>query len=128
MRVLLDTHAFLWWIIDDPRLSAPARALMQDPKNTLLLSAVSGWEIAIKANLGRLTLPKDARRFVLEQVAANGIEVLPVHMTHALEVFELPGLHRDPFDRLLIAQARVERLAIVTGDVQLSLYDVRTLW
>jgi len=128
MRALLDTHAFLWWIAADPRLSARAHDAIRNPNNVLLLSAVSGWEIAIKAKLGRLMLPEHPKRFLLEQVAANGIDVLPVQLAHALEVFELPELHRDPFDRLLIAQSKVEQLVIITGDAQFSSYGVRTIW
>ena len=128
MRVLLDTHAFLWWITEDRRLSARAREVMTDGGNDLLLSAASGWEIAIKASLGRITLPVPIDRFLSEQLQRNGIGALPVEMRHALGVHALSLLHRDPFDRLLVAQAQLEKLRILTSDPQIAQYDVETLW
>lgn len=128
MRVLLDTHAFLWWITEDRRLSPRAREVMTDGGNDLLLSAASGWEIAIKASLGRITLPVPIARFLSEQLQRNGIGALPVEMRHALGVHALSLLHRDPFDRLLVAQARLEKLCILTSDPQIEQYDVETLW
>jgi len=128
MRVLLDTHAFLWWITEDRRLSARAREVMTDGGNDLLLSAASGWEIAIKANLGRISLPIPIDRFLSEQLQRNGIGTLPIEMRHALGVHALSLLHRDPFDRLLVAQARLEKLRILTSDPQIAQYDVETLW
>ncbi len=128
MRALLDTHAFLWWITDDPRLSRRAREIIADGANRLFLSAVSGWEIAIKAGLGRLILERDPGVFVIEQMAANAIEDLPIFMGHVLRVYDLPSHHRDPFDRLLVAQAQMENLPIVTADPMISLYDVEVLW
>jgi len=128
MRALLDTHAFLWWITDDPRLSRRAREIIADGANRLFLSAVSGWEIAIKAGLGRLVLEGDPGVFVIEQMAANAIEDLPIFMGHVLRVYDLPPHHRDPFDRLLVAQAQMENLPIVTADPRISLYDVEVLW
>ena len=128
MRVLLDTHAFLWWITEDRRLSARAREVMTDGGNDLLLSAASGWEIAIKASLGRITLPVPIDRFLSEQLQRNGIGTLPIEMSHALRVHASPLLHRDPFDRLLVAQAQLEKLRILTSDPQIAQYDVETLW
>jgi len=128
MKVLLDTHAFLWWITDDPRLSLRAREIIANGANVLFLSAASGWEIAIKAKLGRLRLPDEPERFILKQLESNAIEVLPVQMSHALHVYALPDHHRDPFDRLLIAQAQLEKLPILTADPQISRYEVETIW
>ncbi len=128
MRALLDTHAFLWWITDDRRLSPQARTIIEDGANDLLLSAASAWEIAIKAQIGRLALPDLPARFLPGQIAANGIEALPISVTHALRAGELPPLHRDPFDRLLVAQAQSERLPILTADGQIAQYDVQTIW
>lgn len=128
MRALLDTHTFLWWTVDDPRLSKKARRIMADGRNELYLSAASGWEMAIKARLGRLQLGEDLERFVHEQMALNGIEGLPVHMNHALHVYALPDHHGDPFDRLLVAQAQLEGLPILTGDPQIAQYEVETVW
>lgn len=128
MNFLLDTHVFLWWITDDPRLSPRARRLIADGRNRIFLSAASGWEIAIKARLGRLELPDDPERFILNQLAVNAIDVLPVQMSHALHVYKLPDHHRDPFDRLLIAQAQLEKLRILTADAQFSKYAVEVIW
>lgn len=128
MRALLDTHAFLWWITDDPRLPHKARGIISEGENELYLSAASGWEIAIKARLGRLQLPDDPERFIPEQLALNAIESLPVQMSHALRVHALPDYHRDPFDRLLIAQAQLEGLPILTEDGRIARYRVKTIW
>ncbi len=128
MKFLLDTHVFLWWVIADPRLSRMARGVIADGGNTLYLSAASGWEIVIKAGLGRLQVADELERFVPEQMALNGIEGLPVAVAHALRVGALPLHHRDPFDRLLVAQAALEDLAIVTGDPQIAEYGVHTVW
>ena len=128
MKALLDTQVFLWWISDDPRLSSRASAIIKDGNNKLFLSAASGWEIAIKVRLGRLTLPEPLETFVPEQMALNAIESLPIQMSHALHVYTLPDHHRDPFDRMLIAQAQLENLPILSADPQISLYAVETVW
>ena len=128
MKVLIDTHVFLWWITNDPRLSPRAREIIADSANVVFLSAASGWEIAIKAKLGRLRLPDEPERFILKQLELNAIEVLPVQMSHALHVYALPYHHRDPFDRLLIAQARLEKVPILTADPQISRYEVEVIW
>ncbi len=128
MRVLLDTHAFLWAITGDSRLSPLAQRLFLDNPNVLLLSAASLWEIAIKVRIGKLPLPQPASRYLGEQFSRNAIEVLPVEAAHALRLFELPDLHRDPFDRLLVAQCQVEGLPLVTGDAQLRQCAVDVLW
>lgn len=128
MKVLLDTHAFLWWITDDPQLSARAREIISDGKNELFLSAASGWEIAIKAKLKRLKLPGEAERFIGEQLTLNAIESLPVQMSHALHVYAIPDHHRDPFDRLLAAQVKLENLHFLTSDRQMSKYGIKVLW
>ncbi len=128
MRALLDTHAFLWWVIDSPELSQSARSVMGDSTNELYLSAASGWEIAIKTKLGRLEIVGDPEKLIPEQMVLNAISGLPVQMSHALHVFQLPDLHRDPFDRILIAQARLEEIPIITRDSAISQYDVETIW
>jgi PIN domain nuclease of toxin-antitoxin system len=129
LKVLLDTHAFLWWITDDSQLSSRARRIITDRSNEIYFSAASGWEIAIKARLGRLSISgRDAESFVAEQVAANAFRVLPIHLTHALRTCSLPDHHRDPFDRLLIAQAIIEELAFVSIDRELARYKVRIIW
>jgi PIN domain nuclease of toxin-antitoxin system len=128
MRALLDTHAFLWWILDPARLSPRARDVISDGANELLLSAASGWEIAIKAQLGKIELPDDPLKFTLEQLALNAFTELPVRLVHALQVATLPPLHRDPFDRLLIAQSQVEQLPIVSADPLVARYAVQVIW
>jgi len=128
MKALLDTHTFLWWITDDPRLSTKVREIIGEGANELYLSAASGWEMAIKVSLGRLRLPDALERFIPEQLALNAIESLPVQMSHALRVYALPDYHRDPFDRLLIAQAQLEGLPILTRDTQIARYQVKTIW
>jgi|Deesub1362A_J573_1020465.scaffolds.fasta_scaffold04828_5 PIN domain nuclease of toxin-antitoxin system len=128
MRALLDTHTFLWWITDDPQLSLRVREIIGDASNQLFLSTASGWEMAIKARLGRLRLPNDLESFVAEQLIINRLESLPVQMSHALHTYTLPDYHRDPFDRLLVAQARLESLPILTADPQISRYSVEVIW
>ena len=128
MRALLDTHAFLWWITNDPRLSKKVREIISDGENELFLSVASGWEMAIKAGLGRLQLPPNPEHFILEQMALNAIESLPVQMSHALHVYKLPAHHRDPFDRMLIAQAQLQNLPILTVDPQIARYSVKVIW
>ncbi|MGB9885969.1 MAG: type II toxin-antitoxin system VapC family toxin [Moorellales bacterium] len=128
MKALLDTHVFLWWITDDSRLSGRAREIIGSGENTLYLSAASAWEIAIKAGLGRLSLPDDLESFIPEQLAENGILPLPVRLSHALRVHALPAYHRDPFDRLLVAQAQVENLPLISGDPVIARYPVEVLW
>ena len=128
MRALLDTHAFLWWITDDPRLSTRVREVIADGRNILYFSAASGWEIAIKAGLGRLRIPENLERFLTEELAQNAIQVLPVYLSHALRVYTLPLHHRDPFDRLLISQALLGKLPVLTADPQIAIYPVDVIW
>lgn len=128
MRLLLDTHAFLWWVADSPRLSQGALEAIADERNEPIFSAVSGWEIAMKAGVGNLELPDPPERFVSEQVLRNDLEVLPIHLRHALRVHDLPNHHQDPFDRLLVAQALAEGLTIVTADPLVATYPVQTVW
>ena len=128
MRVLLDTHTFLWWITDDPRLSTSARAVIADAGNELFLSAASGWEMAIKVRLGRLQVAGDLTRVIPEHMASNHIQGLPVQMGHALSVHGLPDIHRDPFDRVLVAQSQAEKMPIVTQDENIAKYEVQVIW
>jgi PIN domain nuclease of toxin-antitoxin system len=128
MRILLDTHALLWAADGDPRLSATAGAIIGDGGQELLFSAVSALEIAMKQAGGRLELPDDARAWIRTRVAAFDLIELPVTVDHAIEAGALPRHHRDPWDRLLVAQARVEGVPILTADAMLSRYDVETIW
>ena len=124
MRFLLDTQAWLWMHVEPHRLSARAIALLEDERTRLCLSAASAWEIAIKYALGKLPLPEPPERYIPPRLLRDGIESLPVSVQHACRVAELPPLHRDPFDRLLVAQAQVESIPILTADQKLSGYDV----
>lgn len=128
MIALMDTHTFLWWITDHSKLSPRAVDVISDGDNDLLLSAASGWEIAIKARLGRLALPDVPERFIPEHLHINAFRSLPLEMSHALHVNALPNHHRDPFDRMLVAQAQVEGCAILTSDLQIAKYNVETIW
>ena len=123
-RLLLDTHALLWWLTDDPALSTPARDALADPGNELLVSAASIWEVAIKRSLGKLTAPDD----LPDRIADQGFSWLAVSAAHAWQVRELPAHHRDPFDRLLIAQALIEGVAIITTDARFNEYGIEVYW
>ena len=128
MILLLDTHAFLWWCAADTQLSEVARDAIADGNNRVLVSAVSGWEIAIKARLGKLPLPQAPAAFMAAMLTRHRFEVLPVRMAHALAEYDLPAHHNDPFDRLLIAQAKHEGLTLVSNDGQIARYEVARLW
>lgn len=128
MRLLLDTYAFLWWITDDDRLSQRGGDLIADGANDVYFSAVSTWEIAIKADLGRIRLPDEAWAFTPQQLERNAFQALPIHVAHAVALIALPDVHRDPFDRMLVAQAMTEGLTLVSGDRNLSRYPVPVVW
>lgn len=123
MRLLLDTHAFLWWVSDFRHIAESARQVIADPDSEVFVSAVSGWEIAIKKAKGRLAAPDNLAAVVEEKRFAH----LPLTFDHAERAATLPPHHRDPFDRMLIAQARAEGLVLVTRDSRIPLYDVPTL-
>jgi PIN domain nuclease of toxin-antitoxin system len=123
MRALLDTHIVLWWLADDQRLSEAHRALITDARNQLYVSAVTVAEISIKASLGKLTAPPD----VASTLGTEGFDPLPLTAVHAERLRELPWHHRDPFDRMLVAQASVEGLALVTADARLREYDIHCI-
>ena len=128
MRLLLDTHTFLWWVTDDASLSKTARHLIADTANEVFVSAVNAWEIAIKFGLGRLQLPEPPERYVPDRIARNGFQPLPISVAHALRVGGLPQHHRDPFDRLLVAQALEEDMPLLTADAMIRQYAARVLW
>lgn len=128
MKALLDTHTFLWWVINSPNVSQQVYDIIKNKNNKLYFSAVSGWEIAIKAQLGRLQVPEKLELFISEQISINAFQTLPVLMSHALHIYKLPNLHRDPFDRMLVAQACVENLSILTSDPMIAQYKVKVIW
>ena len=127
MKVLLDTHVWLWWVATPEKLGERTIAMIADSRNTILLSAASSWEIAIKHRLGKLTLPEPPHSFVPSRMARDGIAALPISHPHALEVSKLPLHHRDPFDRMLIAQARVEGVPLLSADSALEPYSFERL-
>lgn len=128
MKLLLDTHVFLWWVSDAPELSETAHAAISDPANSCYLSLASCWEMAIKTSVGKLKLKKPVERFVSEQMQQNGFLLLNIELRHVTKVEALPLLHRDPFDRILVTQAKAERMTLVTADSALYAYGIRCLW
>ena len=123
MRALLDTHVLLWWLFDDPALSKRARDIIADPDNDVLVSSVAGWEISTKHRLGKLPEAEEAVRDLPALLRRARMEVLPITLEHALA-----GPHRDPFDRMLVAQSRLEKLPLLSSDRVFKQYKVRTLW
>ncbi len=123
MEILIDTHMLLWWLADDSRLSKKARALMADPANMLTVSAATAWEIAIKQALGKMTMDGDLEKEIREL----GFAMLPVTFPHAAETLTLPAIHRDPVDRMLVAQARVESLPLLTVDPHILQYPANVI-
>ncbi len=128
MRLLLDTHSFLWFILDDPRLSDSAKTLIETPTNAIEISPASYWEIAIKIRLGKYTLPQPFQGFMETQIADNDFRVLAIEPRHVAPLTTMPLHHRDPFDRLIVAQALVEDVPIVSIDSQLDAYGIKRLW
>jgi len=124
MNLLLDTHVLLWWLEDNPVLSDKARAAISDGKRGVFVSAASAWEIAIKKALGKLEAPDDLEA----ALPANAFQALPISMAHALTAGALPAYHGDPFDRMLVAQAMLENLTLVTRDENIARYNVPVLW
>ncbi len=127
-RALLDTHSFLWFVTANPKLSTKAERLISAGATELLLSVASIWEIAIKVSTGRLPIAEPLDPFILDQLRLNRIGVLQIMPAHALEVAQLPFHHRDPFDRLLIAQAIIEGVPVVSADSAFDSYSVERLW
>jgi PIN domain nuclease of toxin-antitoxin system len=128
VNALLDTHTFLWWNLDSPQLSDTAREFIADGGNKIFLSAVSAWEIAIKAARGRLTIPEPPDRYVANRMRLHRFSALPIELSHALEVYHLPEHHTDPFDRLLVAQSILEDLPVLSADPYIARYNVDVIW
>jgi len=122
-RLLLDTHVLLWWLSDDPQLGASSRQAIANPRNPVYISAASAWEISIKKSIGKLTAPDDMDAIV----ESEGFEKLPITVFHGDQAGSLRELHKDPFDRMLIAQAQSEGLVIVTNDQKIIQYKIRTM-
>jgi PIN domain nuclease of toxin-antitoxin system len=128
VRVLLDTHALLWWLFDDPKLPKAARDVIKRPDNEVLVSSASAWEIATKHRLGKLPEAEEAARDLPRLLWVARLEVLPITLEHALLAGALPGPHRDPFDRMLIAQAQLEKMPVVTADPAFKRYGIELVW
>ena len=128
MRILLDTHTWLWWMIEPHRLSPAASTLIGAMENQVLVSIVSAWEVSIKWGLGRLDLPEHPKTFVPSRLHRDHFMLLPIHLSHVLQVADLPDHHKDPFDRLLIAQSIVEDVPLLSRDELVSQYDIKVLW
>ena len=128
MRVLLDTHSLLWFLLDDPQLSHAARRLIEDPTTEVEVSPASYWEIAIKIGKKKYVLPEPYEVFMEREIAGNEFHILPIEVRHTALLTTLPDEHKDPFDRLLVAQALAEHIPIVSADVQLDAYGITRIW
>ena len=128
MRVLLDTHTFLWFVLNDPKLSTPARQIISDRFNTILVSPASYWEIAIKVSVGKYKFTTSFEAFWAYGLQANSMRILPLELRHATVVSALPYHHKDPFDRMLIAQSLAEQIPLVSGDLSLDPYGITRIW
>lgn len=128
MKILLDTHAFLWLVSDHSRLSDKAKAVFLDNSNEVYLSAVSGFEIAVKHGLGKLKLSESPTDFIRRRIQNNNLIELPISMEHATNLQNLPLIHRDPFDRLLISQSMVESIPLLSADQQMRAYSIDCIW
>lgn len=128
MRVLLDTHTFLWWNTDDPLLSLHAKEIIASGENEVFLSAASVWEIVIKTAKGKLVLPEAPAQYIANRMSLYRFRPLPIQISHAACVYDLPPHHNDPFDRMLIAQSRLESIPLVTRDEDIRHYDLEIVW
>ena len=125
---LINTHVLLWWLFNDPKLSEPAFEIIKNPENSIFVSSASGWEIATKYRLGKLRHAHEAVERLPELIQQSRMNVLPIMLEHALLAGKLPGTHKDPFDRMLIAQGQLEKLSIITSDTIFNEYDVSIIW
>jgi PIN domain nuclease of toxin-antitoxin system len=128
MKILLDTHAFLWFITGDANLSDKARTSIEDDSNQMIISMASMWEMAIKISIGRLKVSEPFELLIPSQIQINGFELLPIQLEHVYKVSSLPFHHRDPFDRLLVSQCMVEKCPIISRDSAFDRYQVKRLW
>lgn len=128
MRYLLDTHAFLWFVLDDKRISTAAKSIIEDSKNTIYFSAASAWEMAIKTKLARLEIIGDFESFIIDQLSTNSFVPLPITISHSLYTERLPQIHNDPFDRIIIAQSKLENLALISKDNKIRKYKIDMFW
>jgi len=128
LRVLLDTHALLWWLSDDTALARPARKTIADTRNTVIVSAASAWEIATKVRLGKVPTANDLAADFSGHLDRDGFQLLAISAEHGVRAGLLPGPHKDPFDRMLIAQAQAENMPIISNEILFESYGVRRIW
>ncbi len=128
MKYLLDTHAFLWFVSDDNRLSSKAKSIIKNNKNEIYFSAVSAWELSIKSSLRRLTIKEELEPFIVKQLAENNFSTLSITIFHSIYTSKLPEIHKDPFDRMLIAQSNVEKISLISKDKDIKKYKVQIVW
>lgn len=128
MKILLDTHALLWFLLDDPALSNTARELIRNPETDVLVSPASYWEIAIKISIGKYRLPEPLAVFMDRELSHNRFDILPISVRHADHVARLPFHHRDPFDRLIVAQALEEAILLLSADEVMDRYGAQRVW
>lgn len=128
MDLLLDTHVFMWWMMNDKKLSQHAKNLINNADNTCYVSTISAWEMTIKVAIGKLNLAKPAAELFKEQMQLNGFKQLDIALSHIEIVANLPMHHRDPFDRLLIAQTQAEKLTLISADTTLGQYEIERIW
>lgn len=128
MKLLLDTHVWIWWLTAPDRLTSEASSALSDAESRLYLSPASTWELMVKSAAGRVNVSGSVEALVQEAISASGVQPLPIEHAHALQLRRLPPHHRDRFDRMLVAQAQADQMILVTANRQLSAYDVETLW
>jgi PIN domain nuclease of toxin-antitoxin system len=128
MNALLDTHTFLWWVADAPQLSKNAKNFIANPDNKIFFSAAGAWEIIIKVGTGKLILPEEPATYITSRLESNRFKILPIELSHTLQIAKLPDLHRDPFERIIIAQSQITELPILTVDRLIVQYPVDVIW
>ena len=128
MKYLLDTHAFLWFVLDDNRISTKAKSIIKDSKNLIYFSAASAWEMAIKTKLNRLRIKDDLESFIIEQLSTNSFVPLSITISHSTYTERLPQILKDPFDRLIIAQSKLENLPLISNDKKIRNYKITLVW
>jgi PIN domain nuclease of toxin-antitoxin system len=128
MKYLLDTHAFLWFVTDDERLSAKAQSIIKNSHNEVYFSAASVWEMSIKIRLSRLTISEELEPFIIRQISENNFNTLSITILHSIYTLKLPDIHKDPFDRMIIAQSQVEEMPLISKDKNIKKYKVPVVW
>ena len=124
MKYLLDTHIFIWWVLDNPKLSENNKAAIANTNNLIYLSSASTWEMIIKSSINKISLPEQADIFIQKQLDLNRFNILDIKIDHTFAILKLPFIHKEPFDRILIAQAKYEDMILITDDIEIKKYDV----